>query len=46
MGNSVTDPILMHMLGYTYNQQLHHLGDLMALGIQVCLLLTWHEYVQ
>ena len=46
MSNSVTDSILMHMLGYTYNQQVHYLCDLVALGIQVCLLLTWHEYVQ
>ena len=36
---SVTYPILMHMLGYIDDQQLHHNCHLMTLGIQVCLLI-------
>ena len=32
---SVTHPILRHMLGYTYDQQLHHYCHLMTLDVQV-----------
>ena len=44
--NSVTYPILRRMLGYTNDQHLHHKCHLMTLGIQVHLLIAWHEYVQ
>ena len=45
MCNSVIYPIFSHMLGYT-KQQLHHKCHLMTIGVQVRLLLSWHEYVQ
>jgi hypothetical protein len=34
------------MLGYTNGQQHSHKCHLTTLGIQVCLLISWHEYVQ
>ena len=43
--NSVTDPILRHILCYTNDQQLHHQCHLMILSIQVHFLIYWHEYV-
>ena len=43
---SVTCPILRCVLGYTNGQQLHHKCHLMTLGVQVHLLIYWHEYVQ
>ena len=46
MRNSVTYPILRHMLGYIDDLRIHHKCDLMILGIQVRLLISWHEYVQ
>ena len=46
MHDSITYLILMRTLGYTSDQQLHHLCHLMTLGVQVCLLIFWYEYVQ
>ena len=46
MRNSVTCPILRHMPSYTNDQQLHHQCHLMTCRIQVCWLISWHEYVQ
>ena len=46
MCNSATYPILRRMLGYIDDEQLHHKCDLMALGIQMSLLISWHEYAQ
>ena len=46
MRKSVTYPILRRMLGYVYDQHLHHQCYLMSLDIQVRLLICWHEYVQ
>jgi hypothetical protein len=46
MCNSVTYPILRHMLGYSVDQQLHHECHLMTLGVQVRLLISWHEFAQ
>ena len=43
MHDSVTKPILRCMLGYTNDQRLHYHCHLMTLGIQVCLLISWHE---
>jgi hypothetical protein len=43
MPDSVTYPILRCMLCYTNDQQLHHKFHLMTLGVQVCLLISWHE---
>ena len=42
MRKSLTYPSLRHMLG----QQLHHKCHLMTLGVQVCLLISRHEYVE
>ena len=44
--NSVIHHILRRMLGNTDDQRLHHYNQLMTLGIQVPLLISWHEYVQ
>ena len=46
MCNSITYPILRHLLGYTHDQQFQHYCHLVTLGIQMCLLVSWHEYVQ
>jgi hypothetical protein len=46
MRNSVTYPILRHMLGYTKVQQLRYLCHLMTHGVQVHSLLSWHECFQ
>jgi hypothetical protein len=45
MWNSVTYPNLRHMLGYTNDQQLHAECHLLTLGVQVLLLISWHERV-
>ena len=34
------------MLGNIDDQQLHHSCHLVTLGVQVCLLISWHEHVQ
>ena len=34
------------MLGYNNDSQLHHKYHLKTLGVQVHLLISWHEYVQ
>ena len=46
MHNSATYPILGHILAYTDDYQLHHEYHPMTLGIQVRLLISWHEYAQ
>ena len=45
LNHNVTYAILRHVLGYTDDQQLHHLFHLMTLGAQVGFLIYWHEYV-
>ena len=54
MLDSVTYPIVRRMLGYTNDDFFEKKNPLdpfkvsphMTLGVQVCLLLSWHEYVQ
>ena len=46
MRKSVTYLILRHMLGYANDQQLRSYCHLMTLGIQRCLLISWHEFVR
>jgi hypothetical protein len=44
--NSVIYPILKRMLGYINDEQLPHKYHLVALGVQVRLLISWHQDVQ
>ena len=46
MRNSVSYLILRCILSYTNDQQFHHQRHLMIVGVQVHLLISWHEYVQ
>jgi hypothetical protein len=46
MYNSVTYPILKCVLGYIDDEQLPHKYHLVALGVHVHLLISWHQYVQ
>ena len=46
MRNSVPYPILRRMLGCTNDEQVHQKCQLMTLGIQVRLLISWHEHVK
>ena len=43
---NVNYPILQRMLGYIDDLQLHHKYQCMTIGVQVPLLIAWHEYVQ
>jgi hypothetical protein len=46
MRNSVPYHILRHMVADTNDRRLHHHCHLMTPCIEVCLLISWHEYVQ